>query len=192
VSASFSETWNLNPIPQRFWFFFFYLSASFSVPTQRDLWKKPEQSKSYSTKALILFLITWEPRFQWLEIWILFHTGPETLLLRARSIPENACATRLIYMRDITVSYARHDAFKSATRCFAKCDTTYSYVQHGTLTRLIYMWDITVSYARHDAFIYHISDMMRGGGLGSRPKNMYGERLGDGVEYHLMKPTPRR
>ena len=33
---------------------------------------------------------------------------------------------------------------------------------------------------------------MRGGGLGSRPKKMYGERLGDGVEYHLMKPTPRR
>ena len=30
------------------------------------------------------------------------------------------------------------------------------------------------------------------GGLGSRPKKMYGERLGDGVEYHLMKPTPRR
>ena len=33
---------------------------------------------------------------------------------------------------------------------------------------------------------------VRGGGLGSRPKKMYGERLGDGVEYHLMKPTPRR
>ena len=33
---------------------------------------------------------------------------------------------------------------------------------------------------------------MRGGGLGSRPKKMYGERLGDGVEYHSMKPTPRR
>ena len=32
----------------------------------------------------------------------------------------------------------------------------------------------------------------RGGGLGSRPKKMYGERLGDGVEYHLMKTTPRR
>ena len=31
----------------------------------------------------------------------------------------------------------------------------------------------------------------RGGGLGSRPKKMYGERLGDGVEYHSMKPTPR-
>jgi len=33
---------------------------------------------------------------------------------------------------------------------------------------------------------------MRGGGLGSRPQKMYGERLGDEVEYHLMKPTPRR
>ena len=32
----------------------------------------------------------------------------------------------------------------------------------------------------------------RSGGLGSRPKTMYGERLGDGVEYHSMKPTPRR
>ena len=33
---------------------------------------------------------------------------------------------------------------------------------------------------------------LRGGGLGSRPKKIYGESLGDGVEYHLMKPTPRR
>jgi len=32
----------------------------------------------------------------------------------------------------------------------------------------------------------------RGGGLGSRPKKMYGERLGDGVEYHLMSPTPEK
>ena len=36
-----------------------------------------------------------------------------------------------------------------------------------------------------------ISSTTRGGGLGSRPKKMYGERLGDGVEYHLMSPTPR-
>jgi len=34
-------------------------------------------------------------------------------------------------------------------------------------------------------------DMERGGGLGSRPKKMYGERLRDGVEYHLMSPMPR-
>jgi len=37
-----------------------------------------------------------------------------------------------------------------------------------------------------------ISSLSRGGGLGSRPKNMYGETLGDVVEYHLMNPTPRR
>jgi len=44
-------------------------------------------------------------------------------------------------------------------------------------------------------FLYihiHLCVMRRGGGLGSRPKKMYGERLGDGVEYHLMSPTPRR
>ena len=33
---------------------------------------------------------------------------------------------------------------------------------------------------------------MRGGGLGSRPKKMYWEYMRDGVEYHLMSPTPRR
>ena len=39
---------------------------------------------------------------------------------------------------------------------------------------------------------FRFSGTKRGGGLGSRPKKMCGERLGDGVEYHLMKPTPRR
>jgi len=38
--------------------------------------------------------------------------------------------------------------------------------------------------------LFHLQ--RRGGGMGSRPKKMYGERLGDGVEYHLMSPTPRR
>ena len=41
------------------------------------------------------------------------------------------------------------------------------------------------------AYIDH-GRILRGGGLGLRPKKMYGERLGDGVEYHLMSPTPRR
>ena len=36
-----------------------------------------------------------------------------------------------------------------------------------------------------------ISFEVRGAELGSRPKKMYGERLGDGVEYHLMSTTPR-
>ena len=43
---------------------------------------------------------------------------------------------------------------------------------------------------RASLYIYHLST--RGGGLGSRPKKMHGERLGDGVEYHFMNPTPRR
>ena len=32
----------------------------------------------------------------------------------------------------------------------------------------------------------HTGVKRRGGGLGSRPKKIYGKRLGDGVEYHLM------
>ena len=40
--------------------------------------------------------------------------------------------------------------------------------------------------------IPYIEDMARSGGLGSTPKKMYRERLGDGVEYHSMSPTPRR
>jgi len=40
--------------------------------------------------------------------------------------------------------------------------------------------------------LVHLSSLFpRGGGMGSRPIKMYGERLGDGVEYHLMSPTPR-
>ena len=30
------------------------------------------------------------------------------------------------------------------------------------------------------------------GGWGRNPKKCTWRRLGDGVEYHLMKPTPRR
>ena len=48
----------------------------------------------------------------------------------------------------------------------------------------------TLQHTLHSNVI--MRDRQRGGGLGSRPKKMYGERLGDGVEYHLMKPTPRR
>ena len=56
-----------------------------------------------------------------------------------------------------------------------------------------YIWPTFCSsgcYAHSQVHAY--SMYTRGGGLGSRPKKMYGERLGDGVEYHLMKPTPRR
>jgi len=45
---------------------------------------------------------------------------------------------------------------------------------------------------KHTRNIHIKGPYMRGGGLGSRPKKMYWEYLGDGVEYHLMSPTPRR
>jgi len=68
---------------------------------------------------------------------------------------------------------------------------------------------IYVSYINYEYYIHMMSEksalhtcitwdrtyrvpIPRGGGLGLRPKKMYGERLGDGVEYHLMKPTPGR
>ena len=44
---------------------------------------------------------------------------------------------------------------------------------------------------RPDKSKRHKRHVSSGGGLGSRPKKMYGKRLGDGVEYHLMSPTPR-
>jgi len=44
----------------------------------------------------------------------------------------------------------------------------------------------------HDEHTCLVAEPSRGGGLGSRPKKMYEERLRDGVEYHLMSPTPRR
>jgi len=46
--------------------------------------------------------------------------------------------------------------------------------------------------ARQPVTQWKVMECPRGGGLGSRPKKIYGERLGDGVEYHLMSPTPRR
>jgi len=72
------------------------------------------------------------------------------------------------------------------------CDShmTRWYAMHSYV---VHMWNSHVIRA-HVWFIcgIHVSFTWRGGGLGSRPKKMYGERLGDGVEYHLMKPTPRR
>ena len=59
--------------------------------------------------------------------------------------------------------------------------------------KIAYVHIYKYKYFRREAgHICRRAHRARGGGLGSRPQKMYGERLGDGVEYHLMSPTPRR
>jgi len=56
-------------------------------------------------------------------------------------------------------------------------------------SRHTYECECEIYVTRH---VTRVTHRKRGGGLGSRPKKMYGKRFGDGVEYHLMSPTPRR
>jgi len=80
---------------------------------------------------------------------------------------QNPARTRAVYLDE---SICVHDIFSFVYRDSFKC------VQSPTRMNMF----------------KNMSQSTRGGGLGSRPKNMYGETLGDGVEYHLMKPMPRR
>ena len=86
------------------------------------------------------------------------------------------CRVNLYFYREcIVFTYAHH-------KVPPRSDETDVKAQH-----LASMWRTCASATLHVLCI-----ATRGGGLGSRPKKMYGERLGDGVEYHLMSPTPRR
>ena len=89
-------------------------------------------------------------------------------------------------------SSSKNTRFPFFHRCIPSCmyAMTHPYEWHDSFvlaTRLIYVCDLT-----HSCLHSHLTCMMRGGGLGWRPRKMYGERFGDGVEYHLMSPTPRR
>ena len=72
-------------------------------------------------------------------------------------------------------------------------ESTYSIDSMGSqqFRRLLNVSDLFGRKAEHTQGFLS-TQRTRGGGLGSRPKKMYGERLGDAVEYHLMSPTPRR
>ena len=87
----------------------------------------------------------------------------------------------------ITPREARVSWMTQATDMDVSCHTCKWVMSHERMRS-----DPMHSYVRHDSFVRETCLMWRGGGLGSRPKKMYGERLGDGVEYHLMSPTPRR
>jgi len=130
------------------------------------------------------------------------------LLLKSRHITP----TKYMWHMYMRVTYVRME-----TCDLNICDTT-TYVTHITLenaqcfheTTRNERWGAGVEYhfqefnepyaptritfenARNVFMKQRVIPPQRGGGLGSRPKKMYGERLGDGVEYHLMSPTPRR
>jgi len=131
-----------------------------------------------------------------------------------------SCATWLIHMYDMTYLCVWHDSSMCVTHDSLMCVTwlihvcviTHSCVWHDSFTyaswqnpapmQSIKCLESTVKRALHfpkralnsPKRSSHLPRVpyMRGGGLGSRPKKMYGERLGDGVEYHWMSPTPRR
>ena len=67
-------------------------------------------------------------------------------------------------------------------------------LRHPVQGDLLHAWvnDYTTLHYSSRISKWILASARRGGALGSRPKKMYGERLGDGVEYHLMSPTPRR
>jgi len=94
---------------------------------------------------------------------------------------DESCRTYRFASRDAHVTFCvslfwRHDSLETM------CDMTLCglYFIHMCDMTLCGTCDMTHPHAQ------------RGGGLGSRPKKMYGERVGDGVEYHLKSPTPRR
>jgi len=94
--------------------------------------------------------------------------------------------------------------FISLTRLFSDLHTSFAnFLWHMFIcltslfhTRLchIYIHLFNMSLFRSTYLIcsFLFTHIQRGGGLGSRPQKIFGESLGDGVEYHLMSPTPRR
>ena len=83
-----------------------------------------------------------------------------------------------------------HERVKS--RMLESCHTYEWVMSHIWMSHVTYMNDSCHIYEWDLSHTWIGQGTWRGGGLGSRPKKMYGERLGDGVEYHSMKPTPRR
>jgi len=93
--------------------------------------------------------------------------------------------TWLVRMLDMTRCYVCHDSLMcSMTRCYV-CHDSLMCNMTACLVNMV-IWLVL----RCGLDSWYVKP--RGGGLGSRPKKMYGKRLEDGVENHLMSPTPRR
>jgi len=124
------------------------------------------------------------------------HTVQMSLLLWGSCAANTHCNRHCNWYCSIHKLTSRHEAScycnHTATHCNQSA-THYNTLQHTarhckTLQRPATHYNTGDTDHRQHANSWQ----RRGGGLGSRPKKMWGERLGDGVEYHLMKPTPRR
>jgi len=124
-----------------------------------------------------------------------------TWLIRACDMPHSHAVSEssrmypCALMYDMTLSHVSwpahmwHDSLTCSEQVLSRV------IAHVALCTHIWYDSFTCVMTRSLTHIWHdslICAMTRGGGLGSRPKKMYGERLGDGVEYHLMSPTPNR
>ena len=97
----------------------------------------------------------------------------------------SACFCSLLPRFTLLLSFSGHPALPPARGGSASRVSPQSCQSHESLC-------VCVCALHGVSGIHAYCSRLRGGGLGSRPKKMYGERLRNGVEYHLMKPTPRR
>ena len=87
---------------------------------------------------------------------------------------------------------AQHVASSNTAVSYSNTAISYSNTAVSYSNTAVSYSNTAVSYSNTAVFKDASYQLARGGGLGSRPKKMYGQRLRDGVEYHLMSPTPRR
>ena len=138
-----------------------------------------DMAHSYVTWLTTLRLRTTEARISWQKFSIISSLVLSYGNLRSKQTFENFYRCRKI----------AHDTHRTCCTKSAAAHTPHLFLN---FYKVFWFWrDASFCSKVHMKRICNVYET-RGGGLGSRPKKMYGERLGDGVEYHLMSPTPRR
>jgi len=120
---------------------------------------------------------------------IVSHTQMMSYKIVYTNLP-HIYATHIMYYCDTFTSYV---TYYRSYQCVAACCSVLQCVAvwhihilcHILSCHILDSWRIHMSYT----IVTYTREV---GGWGRDPKKMYGERLGDGVEYHLMSPTPRR
>ena len=124
--------------------------------------------------------------------------SPGNLYLSRQFLPalplSRQCLPKAVSTHDsVSLIYLTYDSvsliylfLESISTCSTSLKAISSYHSRQSLSTL----SLSRQILRRKAISTYL--LRRSGGLGSRPKKMYGERLGDGVECHLMSPTTRR